>query len=79
MVHWFVEEIANHCTEGTRQNEVRPEQQLREMRVQKYKAPISASKDPKTAALPVYPSPASSAVQSPKAVPSVCENMMVTQ
>ena len=38
-----------------------------------------ASAAPKTAAPPRKPTPASSAIQSPSAVPSVCEKVMVIQ
>src|SRR5882672_8905017 len=50
-----------------------------EVLVQKYAAATSASRVPNINAAPSYPRPAVSAVQSPRAVPSVCENMMVTQ
>ena len=51
----------------------------REIRVRKYSAAINARAAPKTSAPPRYPSPVSSAIQSPRAVPSVCENVIVAQ
>jgi hypothetical protein len=47
--------------------------------VRKCRNSTKSNAAPNTTAAPRYPNPAVSANQSPSAVPSVCENMIVTQ
>ena len=79
MIMRLVEEVSERCAEWPRQNKRRPKQQ----RVRDRRPEISSGDDRQSGGeddrAALIASPFVSAIQSPSAVPSVCENRIATQ
>src|SRR5579864_3447503 len=72
----LVEEISPRSAEWPRRDEGGPEQRHARHASPAIRAATTASAAVKISAPPLNPRPASSAIQSPRAVPRVCEKVM---